>query len=100
MVLVVVKALDILEFIARDSARAYSLTEVAEGMNMHQATCVNILQTLVEKNYLEHLGRKKGDRLGPMAYSLTNNPTYYQDLLLVSKELMEDLTTALMKHPS
>lgn len=95
MVLVVVKALDILEYIARDSGRAYSLTEVAEGMNMNQATCVNILQTLVEKNYLEHLGRKKGYRLGPMAYSLTNNPTYYQDLLLASKELMEDLTTRL-----
>lgn len=95
MVLVVVKALDILEYVARDAGRAFSLTEVAEGLNMNQATCVNILQTLVEKNYLEHLGRKKGYRLGPMAYNLTNNLSYSQDLVLAAKEVMEDLTTRL-----
>ncbi len=95
MVLVVVKALDILELVARDAGRAHSLTEIAESLQMNQATCVNILKTLVDKNYLEHLGRKKGYRLGPMAYSLTNNPTYSQDLLLAAKDLMEDLTVRL-----
>lgn len=92
MVLVVVKALDILEYIARDAGRAYSLTEIAEGLNMHQATCVNILQTLVEKSYLEHLGRKKGYRLGPMAYNLTNNLAYSQHLVTAAKDVMENLT--------
>ncbi|SOD99365.1 IclR family transcriptional regulator [Spirosoma fluviale] len=95
MVLVVVKALDILEFIARDPSRAYSLTEIAEGLGMHQATCVNILQTLVEKGYLEHLGRKKGYRLGPMAYNLTNNLSYSQNLILAAKDVMEALTAQL-----
>lgn len=92
MVLVVVKALDILEFIARDPDRAYSLTEIANGLTMHQATCVNIMQTLVDKNYLEHLGRKKGYRLGPMAYNLTNNLSYSQHLVTAAKEVMENLT--------
>ena len=92
MVLVIVKALDILEFIARDAERAYSLTEIAEGLHMHQATCVNIMQTLVEKSYLEHLGRKKGYRLGPMAYNLTNNLAYSQHLVTAAKEVMENLT--------
>ena len=95
MVLVVVKALDILELVARDAGRAHSLTEIAENLQMNQATCVNILKTLVDKNYLEHLGRKKGYRLGPMAYSLTNNTSYSQDLLLAAKDLMEDLTARL-----
>ncbi len=95
MVLVVVKALDILEYVAQDAGRAYSLTEIAEGLNMHQATCVNILQTLVEKSYLEHLGRKKGYRLGPMAYNLTNNLIYNQDLLVAAKDVMDDLTNRL-----
>lgn len=92
MVLVIVKALDILEFIARDPSKAYSLTEIAEGLGMHQATCVNILQTLVEKSYLEHLGRKKGYRLGPMAYNLTNNVSYSQHLVTAAKEVMEELS--------
>lgn len=95
MVLVVVKALDILEWVARDSGRAYSLTEIAEGMQMNQATCVNILQTLVSKNYLEHLGRKKGYRLGPMAYNLTNNLSYSQNLVVAAKDEMEHLTAHL-----
>jgi IclR family transcriptional regulator, KDG regulon repressor len=95
MVLVVVKALDILELVARDAGRAHSLTEIAGELQMNQATCVNILKTLVDKNYLEHLGRKKGYRLGPMAYSLTNNPSYSQDLLVAAKEVMENLTAQL-----
>ncbi len=95
MVLVIVKALDILEWVARDSSRTYSLTEIADGLQMNQATCVNILQTLVSKNYIEHLGRKKGYRLGPMAYNLTNNLSYSQNLVLAAKEPMEELTTEL-----
>lgn len=95
MVLVVIKALDILEFVARDSGRTYSLTEIAAGLSMNQATCVNILQTLVEKSYLEHLGRKKGYRLGPMAYNLTNNQSYSNNLIAAAKDVMEGLTQQL-----
>lgn len=95
MVLVVVKALDILEYVARDPGRAFSLTQIAEGLQMNPATCVNILQTLVEKSYLEHLGRKKGYRLGPMAYSLTNNLAYNQNLVSAAKGVMESLTAQL-----
>ncbi|WP_046243319.1 IclR family transcriptional regulator [Hymenobacter terrenus] len=95
MVLVVIKALDILEYVARDSGRSFSLTEIAAGLNMNQATCVNILQTLVEKSYLEHLGRKKGYRLGPMAFSLTNNQSYSLNLITAAKTVMENLTHSL-----
>lgn len=95
MVLVIVKALDILEWVARDPGKAHSLTEIAEALQMNQATCVNILQTLVTKNYLEHLGRKKGYRLGPMAYNLTNNLSYSQNLVSAAKDEMEKLTAQL-----
>jgi DNA-binding IclR family transcriptional regulator len=95
MVLVVIKALDILEFVARDTSRAYSLTEIAASLNMNQATCVNILQTLVEKSYLEHLGRKKGYRLGPKAYDLTNNQAYSLNLVTAARDVMHSLTRSL-----
>lgn len=92
MVLVVVKALDILELVAREPERAHSLTEIAERLQMNQATCVNILKTLVDKNYLEHLGRKRGYRLGPMAYSLTGSVAYGQQLITAAKDVMNELT--------
>lgn len=95
MVLVIVKALDILEYLAQDPEKAYTLTAIAEALHMNQATCVNILQTLVSKNYVEHAGRKKGYRLGPMAYNLTNNPSYNQNLVSAAKDVMEELTTQL-----
>ncbi|MBC7893462.1 MAG: IclR family transcriptional regulator [Sphingobacteriaceae bacterium] len=95
MVLVIVKAFDILEFVARDQSRAFSLTEIAEALKLNQATCANILRTLVEKNYLEHVGRKKGYRLGPMAYSLTGNHAYGQTLVEAAKDVMEALTAQL-----
>ncbi|MCY7351729.1 MAG: IclR family transcriptional regulator [Cytophagaceae bacterium] len=95
MVLVIVKAFDILEFVARDQSRAFTLTEIAEALQLNQATCANILRTLVEKNYLEHVGRKKGYRLGPMAYNLTGSQAYGQNLVVAAKDAMENLTANL-----
>lgn len=92
MVLVIIKALDVLEYVARDQTRPSTLTEIAEGLQLNPATCANILQTLVSKNYLEHVGRKKGYRLGPMAFSLTNNVNYEQQLVSAAKDVMEALT--------
>jgi len=95
MVLVIVKAFDILEYVARDQSRAFTLTEIAEALNLNQATCANILRTLVEKAYLEHVGRKKGYRLGPMAYNLTGSQAYGQNLVTAAKDVMEGLTARL-----
>lgn len=92
MVLVIIKALDILEYVAQDQEKAYTLTEIAERLELNQATCANILKSLVSKNYIEHLGRKKGYKLGPMAFNLTNNQSYNQNLIVAAKGVMEDLT--------
>ena len=95
MVLVIIKALDILEYLGQDQEKAFSLTEISESLDLNQATCANILKTLVSKNYVEHLGRKKGYRLGPMAFNLTNNLAYNQNLIMAAKEVMEELTERL-----
>ena len=95
MVLVIIKALDVLEYIARDQTRPSTLTEIAEALQLNPATCANILQTLVSRNYLEHVGRKKGYRLGPMAFNLTNNTNYEQQLVTNARDVMEALTAEL-----
>jgi len=95
MVLVIIKALDILEHLGQDQEKAYTLTEISQTLDLNQATCANILKTLVSKNYVEHIGRKKGYRLGPMAFNLTNNLSYNQNLIMAAKDVMEDLTTRL-----
>lgn len=95
MIQVINRALNILEYVAKHKDRACSLTEIAEKIGLNQPTCANILKTLVDVNYLEHLGRKKGYRLGPMIYQLTGDLSYNQNLLQVAKPEMEKLTEKL-----
>jgi DNA-binding IclR family transcriptional regulator len=91
MVKVIVKAFDILELVARQKGHAISLTEVAQQLELNQATTANIISSLVAKEYLEHIGKKKGYRLGPAAYNLTSQVTYGQNLVSAAQDIMEQL---------
>lgn len=95
MVQVLIKAFDILELVAQRNGQSITLTEIADELQLNQATAANINKTLVHKGYLEHIGKKKGYRLGPAAYRLTNEVPYGQDLVNAARELMEKLTTKL-----
>jgi IclR family transcriptional regulator, KDG regulon repressor len=95
MVQVIIKAVDILELVARRNGLPISLTEISEELQLNQATAANIINTLAEKNYLEHIGKKKGYRLGPAAYQLTNEVAYAQELVNAAREVMEELTAKL-----
>jgi DNA-binding IclR family transcriptional regulator len=95
MIQVVVRALEILEYVSKQSNEPVSLSEISTAVGLHQPTCANIVKTLVTKNYLEHLGRKHGYRLGANAYHLTGNLAYSQNLILAAKDVMENLTKTL-----
>ena len=64
MIQVVNRALDILEFIAKDKNKIYSLTEIADALELNHATCANIIKTMVNRNFIDQIGHKKGYRLG------------------------------------
>jgi len=81
--------------VAQRNGQAVSLPEVAEGLQLNQATAANIIETLVEKSYLEHIGKKKGYRLSPASFRLTNEVAYEQDLVNAARDAMEELTTKL-----
>jgi DNA-binding IclR family transcriptional regulator len=95
MVLVVIKTFDILELVALRNGHAITLTEIAAELNLNQATAANIIKTMVHKGYLEHIGKKKGYRLGPSAYRLTNEVSYGQELVDAARQVMDDLTAEL-----
>lgn len=92
MVQVIIKAFDILELVAQRNGQAISLTEIAQELQLNQATSANIINTMVARNYLEHIGKKKGYKLGPAAYRLTNEVSYEQDLVNAALEPMQHLT--------
>lgn len=95
MIQVIVRALDILEFIALHGKDPVQLIKIAEKVGLSQPTTANIVKTLVDKNYLEHVGRKEGYRLGAGAYHLTGNLSYSENLVSTAKEPMEELVQQL-----
>lgn len=95
MIQVVNRALDILELIAQDRSRLYTLNEIASRLNLNKGTCANIIKTMVNRGYIDQEGRMKGYRLGSMSYLLTGNYLYKQELLKISKELMDNLSKEL-----
>jgi IclR family transcriptional regulator, KDG regulon repressor len=95
MVQVIIRAINILEFVAQHDKEPVQLFKIADHMGLSHPTTANIVKTLLVKNYLEQMGRKKGYRLGIAAYQLTNNPFYQQNLITAAKDPMEELTQQL-----
>jgi DNA-binding IclR family transcriptional regulator len=92
MVQVLIKAFDIIELVVQRNGQAISLTEISNELEINQATAANIINTMVSRGYMEHIGKKKGYRLGPSAYRLTNEIPYEQDLVNAARSIMDELT--------
>ena len=95
MIQVIHRALDILELIARDRSRMYSLSDISSQLKLNNGTCANIIKTLVTRGYIEHEGRKTGYRLGSMSYLLTGNYSHKQELLSAATEPINQLSVQL-----
>jgi len=95
VVQVIIRGFDILELVAQRDGHAITLTEISEELALNQSTAANIIKTLVHRGYLEHIGKKKGYRLGPATFRLTNEIAYGQELIDASQDVMEGLTARL-----
>ncbi len=91
MIQVIHRAMDILEFVAKDRNKEFVLGEISKSLGLNKGTCANIIKTLVNREYLEQSGKKQGYKLGPRAYYLTGNFSNKKELLMVSKVPMKEL---------
>ena len=91
MIQVIHRALDIIEFIAKDPKKRFGLSEISESLELNKGTCANIIKTLVNRGYLDQSGKKQGYTLGSGAYYLTGNYSNKKELLQVSREPMKEL---------
>ncbi len=90
MIQVVNRALNILEFIANDSNKEFSLSEIADALDLQHSTCANILKTLLSRGYVEQTKVKGNYKLGIMIYHLSNNGNN-SSIINVTEDLMIDL---------
>ncbi len=95
MIQVLHRAFDILELLAREPENSFTLSEIANELGLNHATCANILKTMVQRQYIEQIGPKKGYHLGPMSFSLTGNFTYKRDLVRLAEPAMQSLRKAI-----
>jgi DNA-binding IclR family transcriptional regulator len=86
MIQVINRALDILELLANNPESHKTLSEISEELNLNNATCANIIKTMVDRGYIEKLDRKKGYSLGAGIYTLAGSEGYKKNLTAAGKE--------------
>lgn len=85
------RALDILEFLAADPGNPKTPGEIAKKTGLNPATASNIIKTLVERDYLQQAGPRKGYVPGVMCYFLSKEEFYYSRLIKAAAAPMEKL---------
>lgn len=92
MIQVLNRAFDILEYLAASPSQPRFLGEIADTMRLNHGTCANILKTMVDRQYVDQTGARKGYCLGVNAYRLTDNPSFQTDIQEAARAEMSALT--------
>lgn len=85
------RALDILEFLVADPACPKTPGEIAKKTGLNPATASNIIKTMVDRNYIEQAGPRKGYVPGVMCFCLSKEEFYYSRLNKAAASFMEKL---------
>jgi DNA-binding IclR family transcriptional regulator len=84
-----------MEMCAKNAEKVYTLSEIANQMQLNQTTCANIVKTLVNRNYLEQTGFRRGYRLGSKVFHLAGNFSFRKNLVQAAKRQMEEMVDEL-----
>ncbi len=98
MIQVIDRAFDIMEYVANRETDGISLKEISEHLSLNQATCANIIKSLTIRKYLEHVGPKKGFRLGPMSTFLIGNFSLRPLLVMAGKDTIDNLSRSINEN--
>lgn len=105
MIQVVHRALNILEYVAKDGNKPKPMGQIAQDLALNTATCANIIKTLVQRGYLEKSDLQKGYILGSQLKELTGKHQPHVKLIaaakiqmdLISEQLNEKCLLAVLK---
>lgn len=98
MIQVINRAMDIIEYLAKDPQSVKSLSNIAATLNLNAGTCANIIKTLVDRGYIEKLEDKKGYLLGKKIQQLSSSYGYKKHLIEVSRPVMQQVTDKLEEN--
>ena len=95
MIQVIHRALDILELLGSQPERTFPLGEIAQLLELHRATCSNILKTLVQRGYVERLPARGGYQLGSLASPWQGLAGHDRELSTLAKPILHALSLQL-----
>jgi DNA-binding IclR family transcriptional regulator len=95
MIQVIHRAFDILELLASQPERVFSLGEIAEAAELNRGTCSNILKTLAARSYVTRLSGRGGYCLGSMASPWEGQAAQDRELAARAKPVLQSLTQRL-----
>lgn len=92
---VIEKALNILELLASEQNKEFSLKEIADTFHMDCGTCANIIKTLSMRGYIQQKGPRCGYKFGYMPYKLTNTVISNEELTKIARDEIDKLGRSL-----
>lgn len=91
MIQSIIKAMNIIEFLALQPNREVPLREIADSLGMDRATCANIIKTLASRGYVQQSAPRCGYKFGYMFYKLTDTAMVHEELTKIAREDVETL---------
>lgn len=95
MIQVVHRALDMLELLGTQPDKAILLSEISQSLDLHRATCSNILKTLAQRGYVERLPLRGGYRLGGLTSPWQGLAQHNRELATAARPVLHFLTQTL-----
>ena len=95
MIQVIHRALDILELLGSQPDKIFPLGEIAQLLDLHRATCSNILKTLAQRGYVERLPGRGGYRQGSLTSPWEGLATHDRKLAVLAKPTLQALSEEL-----
>lgn len=88
------RAIDILNFMAANPLRGWSLTELVRHLGVNQASCHALLAAMTRDGYLERDPRRRTYRLGPALIAIGHGALQCHPVLAAARDRIEAIIAA------
>jgi len=83
------RALDIMSVVSDNQGLPMTISEIASKTGLNQSTCCHIVETLVERGFLDQVSRSSGYILGIYSYTLTRYKSFHSDLIFIATPIIK-----------
>lgn len=81
MIQVINRAIDIIEYVALKPSEAKLMGKISSDLGLNNATCANIIKTLVDRGVLKKALQEKGYLIGEKLLEIANGSFGYKELI-------------------